>query len=124
MIDRVSSKTSLIAAQISSFDTRTISSTVACTIGKVMLADLAHRDAVGEDADAVERDAAARRERLVHRVGLERLDADDPHVRPQRLHVAGDAGDQPAAADRHEDRVDVAQLVAQDLVADRCPARR
>ncbi len=35
MIDRVSSKTSLIAAQISSFDTRTISSTVACTIGNV-----------------------------------------------------------------------------------------
>ena len=51
-IDRVSSKMSLIAAQISSFDTRTISSTVACTIGNVMLADLADGDAVGEDADA------------------------------------------------------------------------
>jgi hypothetical protein len=35
MIVRVSSKMSLIAAQISSFVTRTISSTVAWTIGKV-----------------------------------------------------------------------------------------
>ncbi len=33
--DRVSSKMSLIAAQIASFDTRTISSTVCCTIGNV-----------------------------------------------------------------------------------------
>ncbi len=33
--ERVSSKTSLIAAQISSFDTRMTSSTLACTIGKV-----------------------------------------------------------------------------------------
>ena len=40
------------------------------------LADLAHGDAVGEDADAIERDAPAGRERLIHRVGLERLDAD------------------------------------------------
>ncbi len=35
MIDRVSSKTSLMAAQISSFDTRTISSTEASTMGNV-----------------------------------------------------------------------------------------
>ena len=39
-----------------------------------------------------------------------RLDADHPHVRPQRLDVAGDAGDQAAAADRHEDRRHVAGL--------------
>ena len=77
-IERVSSKTSLIAAQISSFETRTISSTVCADDRKRQLADLAHRDAVGEDADVIERDAPAGGERLVHRVGLERLDADDP----------------------------------------------
>ena len=83
------------------------------------LADLADRDAVGEDADAIEHDAPSGRERLVHRVRLERLDADDADARPQRLDVAGDPGDQPAAADRHEDRRDVAELVPQDLVGDR-----
>ncbi len=36
MIERVSSKTSLMAAQIWSFETRTISSTVFCTMGKVI----------------------------------------------------------------------------------------
>ena len=36
MIERVSSKMSLIAAQISSFDTRTTSRTVDCTIGNVI----------------------------------------------------------------------------------------
>ena len=89
MIDRVSSKMSLIAAQISSFDTRTISSTVVLDDRKRELADLAHGDAVGEDADAIERDAAAGGERLVHRIRLERLDADDADVGPHRLDVAG-----------------------------------
>ena len=77
MTDRVSSKMSLIAAQISSFETRTISSTGRLHDRERQLADLAHGDAVGEDADAVERDAPAGRERLVHRVRLVRLDADD-----------------------------------------------
>ena len=80
--DRVSSKTSLIAAQISSFETRTISSTGRLDDREGQLADLAHGDAVGEDADVVEHDAAAGGERLIHRVRLERLDADHPHVRP------------------------------------------
>ena len=74
---RVSSKMSLMAAQISSFVTRTTSSTVSLRDRERPLAHLAHGHAVGEDADVVERDAAAGRERLVHRVGLERLDADD-----------------------------------------------
>ena len=64
-------------------------------------ADGAHRDAVGEDADVVERDAPPGLQRLVHRVRLERLDADDAHVGQHRLDVAGDAGEQAAAADRH-----------------------
>ena len=118
MIDRVSSKMSLIAAQISSFETRTISSTVACTIGNVMRADFADGDAVGKDVDRVERDAAAGGERLIHRVGAERFDADDAHRRPERLDVAADPGNQPAAADRDEDRRDVAEPMPQDFIAD------
>ena len=46
------------------------------------------------------------------------------HVRPQRLDVARDAGDEPAAADRHEDRRRRRRAVAQDLVRRSvpCPA--
>ena len=88
MIVRVSSKMSLMAAHTSSFVTRTISSTVVLHDRERPLADLAHGDAVGEDADVVEPDAAAGRERLVHRVGLERLDADHLDVGPDRLDVA------------------------------------
>ena len=41
--------------------TRTISSTVSLHDRERQLADFAHRDAVGEDADVIERDARARR---------------------------------------------------------------
>ena len=101
-IVRVSSKMSLIAAQISSLVTRMISLTVALDDRERVLADLLHRDAVGEHADLVEPHAAAGRQRLRHRVRIHRLDADDLHVGLQRLDVGADAGDQPAAADRHE----------------------
>ena len=50
-----------------------------------LLADGAHRDAVGEDADVIEHDAPAGPQRLVHRVGLERLDADDADAGQQAL---------------------------------------
>ena len=46
-----------------------------------VLADLADGDAVGEDAHVVEVHATAGGQRAVHRVGLERLDADDLHLR-------------------------------------------
>jgi len=39
---------------------------------------------------------------LIHRVGLERLDADHLHFRPEGLDIAADARDEPAAANRHE----------------------
>ena len=57
-------------------------------------------------------------ERAVHRVGLERLDADDLHVGPERLDVARDAGNEAAAAHRHEHRGEPLLAVAQDLGAD------
>ena len=90
--------------------------------GERVHADLAHGDAVGEDADVVERHAPARLQRAVHRVGLERLDADDLHVGPQGLDVAGDARDEPAAADGDEHGRQVALALAQDLLADRALA--
>ena len=68
------------------------------------LTDLAHGDAVGEDADVLELHAPAERQRAVHRVGLERLDADDLHVGTQRLDVAGDPGDESASAHGNEHR--------------------
>ncbi len=86
-------------------------------------ADLTHGHAIGEDPDALEPDAASRLQRLEHRVGFVRLHAEDPYVRPERLHVTGDPGDQAAAADRHEDRGDVAEAMPQDLIADRPLAR-
>jgi len=45
------------------------------------LPHFAHRDAVREDADAVERHAATCLKRLIHGVSFERLDADDSHRR-------------------------------------------
>ena len=42
-----------------------------------LLADAAHGDAVGEDADALERHALAGAQRIVHARGVLRLDADD-----------------------------------------------
>ena len=50
-------------------------------------ADLLHRDAVGEEADVRELDAASRGERARHRVGIDRLDADDPDLGTHALHV-------------------------------------
>ena len=46
------------------------------------------------------------------------LDADDPRLRPKRLHRGGQAGDQTAATDRDEDDVDIGDLV-EDVEAER-----
>ncbi len=84
------------------------------------LADPAHRDAVGEDADAIERYARALLKRTVHCIGIVRLDADDPDLREEIFHVRTDAGDQPSAAHGDEDCVDlIARALTQDLHSDR-----
>ena len=69
--------------------------------------------------DVIEMHAPAGRERLVHRVGLERLDADHLHVGPKHLEVTGNAGDETAAANRHEHGEGPILAVLQDLRADR-----
>ena len=73
---------------------------------KGFLADAPHGDAVGKDADARQRDALAGAQRLEHAGRILGLNADDLDARIERLHVCGDAGDEPAAADRNEDRLD------------------
>ena len=90
-----------------------------------LLADPPHRDAVGEDADALERHALAGAQRLVHRRRILRLDADDPDLADCRYFTyTRDAGDQAAAADRHEDRVErrraICRRISTPIVP--CPA--
>ncbi len=58
-----------------------------------LVADATHRDSVRERADVVERDGFARVQRLRHARGLERLDADDPHLGIALFHVRADAAD-------------------------------
>ena len=116
---RLSSKMSWIAAQISSVLTRITSSTYFCARRKVSSPTrrTATPSAKMPTRSSVTRVPAA--QRVVHAGGVLRLDADDAHLRVERLHVGRDAGDQPAAADRHEDRVERPGVLAQDLHADR-----
>ena len=60
-------------------------------------------------------DPLARRERCVQGRRVLWLDTDDECLGPQRLDVSGDAGDEPAAAHAHEDRVEGLALLAHDL---------
>ena len=118
-IERVSSNTSLMAAQMSSLSTRTISSTSSRHRRKVSSPDLLHRHAVGEQPDlgaACTRWPAA--SERVMASAVYRLHADDLDLRAQALDVGGDARDQSAAAHGDEDGVDRAAVLAQDLHAD------
>ena len=79
--------------------------------------DLPHSHAIREDADALQHDALARRKRRVERRGVMRLDPDDPRLRPQRLDISRDAGDEPATSDLDEDRIEGLALLAHDFHA-------
>ena len=83
-----------------------------------LLAHLPDGHSVGEDADAIERHALAGRERRLQASRVVGLDADDARARLQRLHVRGDARDETPAADGHEDGVDGAAVLTQDLHPD------
>ena len=76
------------------------------------------RHAIGEQADLREFDATTGLQRLIHRIGIDRFHADDLDLGPQPLHISRDAGDQAAAADGHEDRVDRPGMLAQNFHAD------
>ena len=85
---------------------------------KRVATDLAHGHAVGKETRVAERHRPTGRQRLVHRVGVHRLDTEHANRRHQRLHVGRDAGEQPAAADGHEDGAEVAGPLPEDLVGD------
>ncbi len=58
-------------------------------------------------------------QRVSHGVALHRFDADDLDLRAQGLEIGADPGDQPAAADRDEHRVELPGALAQQFVAHR-----
>ncbi len=116
---RVSWNTSLIAAHTASVSTITKSSTNCAREAEGLFADQLDRGAVGEQAHFGQLDALAGTHRARHRVGIARLHADDAHLGTHRLDVGRDAGDQAAAADGDEHRVERALVLAQDLHADR-----
>ena len=82
------------------------------------LADLFDRHPVGKQADMFERDPPPGLQRLIHRIGIDRLHADDLDVRAQLLDVSADTGDQPAATNGDEDGVDGTGVLAQYLHTD------
>src|SRR5690606_4675286 len=88
-----------------------------------MVADPAHRDAVGEDADVIERDHVTPAQRVVHARRLDGLDADHGDLRVELLDVRADAGDEPAAADGNEYRGWRPLPLARELEGDRALAR-
>ena len=79
------------------------------------------QEAVGDARGALERDGAARRERTAHLGSARGLDANHACVGPQPLDRRRNAGEQPAAADRHVDLVHVG-AVLDNLQADRALA--
>ena len=115
---RVSSKMSLIAAQISSVSTVRPRRAVRWHRAESLHAGLAHGHAIGEQPDLVEHHALAGGDRRPHAGGVVGLDADYPHLGAQELDVGGDAGGEPAAPDRHEHRLDRVGALTQDLHAD------
>jgi len=90
---------------------------------KRLSADLLHRDPIGEKTHVIQHDAPSGPERARHGVGVHRFDADDLDRRAQPLDVGSDAGNQPAAADRHEHGVDRVRGLTQDFHSDRALAR-
>src|SRR5690606_17834581 len=88
-----------------------------------MIADPADGDTVGKDPDMIQRDRMALTQRVVHPRSLDGLDADHAHFRIELLDVRADAGDEAAAADRHEYRVGGLLPLPGQLDADRALAR-
>nr|GEU28525.1 hypothetical protein [Tanacetum cinerariifolium] len=86
------------------------------------LAHQAHGRAVRKQADVRQRDAFAGLDAAGHGVRIHGLHADDLDVRADRLDVAGNAGNQPAAADGDKNCVDRPRVLAQDFHADRALA--
>ena len=119
---RVSSKTSLIAAQISSFVTRTTPSTHSRAMRNV--SSPTSRTAT-PSAKMPTRSRWTRFPASSERYMASASKGSTPidlHPRHHRLQVAGHPGDEPSPADRHEDGVHPPVALPQDLLADRALA--
>ena len=117
-IERVSSNTSLMAAQMASLSTRIISSTSSRHRRKVSAPTCL---TATPSANSPTCASLTRRPAASERVIASASTGSTPMIlisRAQALHVRGDAGDQAAAADGDEDRVDRPAVLAQDLHAD------
>ena len=77
-----------------------------------------HRDTVGEAPHPVEAHPLPLLQGDGHRRRVLRLHAHDPHLRPQGLQHRPHPRDQPAAAHRHEHRVERPRMLPQDLQPD------
>ncbi len=71
------------------------------------MAGLLDRDALGQRRSLGRQPGIDPLQHAVHRRIERRLDADDLDLRRQRLGGDGDAGNQPAAADRHDQQVEI-----------------
>src|SRR5690242_2184049 len=85
---------------------------------KGLLADSLYGHTVRKDPDPVQCHASTRAQRFIHARSVLRLNSDDPYIGIQVLHVDGNARNQPAAANRHEDRIQVAPGLPQYLNTD------
>ncbi len=96
---------------------------VAAAEAKGLASDPSDRGSVGEEPHLAQRDPTSGDQRARHRVRVDRLHADDLDLGTHRLDVGGDAGDEPATADRNEDRaqrpVVLRMVLAKDLQAHR-----
>ena len=115
---RVSTNTSLMAAQTASVSTVMNSSTSSLRDAEGFLAHQLDGRAVGEQADVGQRHALVGGDRLHHGVGVVHLHADHLDLGAHRLDVVGHARDQAAAADGDEHRVQRALVLAQDFHRD------
>ncbi|MCY1413872.1 hypothetical protein D9M71_293090 [compost metagenome] len=80
-----------------------------------MGADLRHRHTIGEGADLRQDHPLTSSHGSLQAVGILRFDANHLHLGAQVLHIGGNAGDQPAAAHRHEDGIQHTRALAEDL---------
>jgi hypothetical protein len=83
-----------------------------------LLAHALDGDAVREEAHLRQRYPSPGLQGAGHRIRVHRLHPDHLGLRPEPLHVRGDAADQASSSDGDEDGVDGARMLAQDLHPD------
>ncbi len=88
------------------------------TEAKGQLADLAHGDTIGKQADLTERHALIGLQGGCHARGILRFDADHLDVGPQEFDRGRDAGGEAATSDRDEHGFDRIGMLPQDFEAD------